>query len=68
MMLWPCGMAGWQLEDLAVSCVCGKAFSADNAMVCSFGGYPTIQHNELRDAIGNLLFELCHNVAVEPVL
>ena len=61
---------GWQLEGVAVSCVCGKAFLADHAMVCSFGGYPTIDiwHNELRDVIGKLLSEVCHNVAVEPVL
>ena len=53
---------------MAVSCVCGKAFSTDHATVCSFGGYPTIRHNELRDVIGDLLSEVCHNVAVEPVL
>ena len=37
-------------------------------MICSFGGYPTIRHNELRDIIGSLLSEVCHNVAIEPRL
>ena len=37
-------------------------------MICSFGGYPTIRHNELRDIIGSLLSEVCHDVAIEPRL
>ena len=37
-------------------------------MVCTFGGYPTIRHNELRDIIGRLASEVCHNVAIEPQL
>ena len=37
-------------------------------MTCTFGGYPTIRHNELRDIIGNLLSEVCRNVAIEPLL
>ena len=37
-------------------------------MICPFGGFPTIRHNELRDIIGNLLSEVCSNVAIEPSL
>ena len=37
-------------------------------MVCSFGGYPTVCHNKLRDFLGSLLTEVCHNVMVEPLL
>ena len=58
----------WHLDSVPVSCVFGKPFSADHAMVCSFGGFPTIRHNELRDITAELLTEVCHNVAVEPVL
>ena len=58
----------WQLESVPVNCVCGVAFSADHAMVCSFGGYPTVRHNELRDFLGSQLTEVCHNVAIEPLL
>ena len=49
-------------------CVCGTEFSADHAMTCSFGGFPTIRHNELRDIIAEQISEVCHNVAVEPLL
>ena len=58
----------WALENVPVTCVCGAPFSLDHALVCSFGGYPTIRHNELRDLIGKLLSEVCHNVAIEPTL
>ena len=37
-------------------------------MVCAFGGFPTIRHNELRDIIGDFLTEVGHNVAIDPVL
>ena len=43
-------------------------FSADHAMVCSFGGYPTVCHNKLRDFLGSLLTEVRQNDAVEPLL
>ena len=58
----------WALESVPVLCVCGVDFSADHAMVCPFGGYPTVRHNELRDFLGSLLTEVCHNVALEPLL
>ena len=58
----------WPLQNVPVECVCGKPFSPDHALVCPFGGYPTIRHNEVRDLIGNLLSEVCHNVAIEPHL
>ena len=58
----------WQLESVPLKCACGADFSADHAMVCALGGYPTIRHNELRDLIGSLLTEVCHNVCVEPLL
>ena len=37
-------------------------------MTCSFGGFPTIRHNELRDIIAEQISEMFHNVAVEPLL
>ena len=37
-------------------------------MICPVGGYPTVCHNELRDLVGSLLSEVCHDVAVEPLL
>ena len=58
----------WQLENTPLTCVCGKDFSADHAMTCTFGGFPTIRHNEVRDIVGTLLSEVCNNVAMEPKL
>ena len=58
----------WRLEGVPVTCVCGSVFTPDHALICSFGGYPTIRHNELRDLMGSLLSEVCSNVAVEPRL
>ena len=37
-------------------------------MDCPTGGFPTLQHNELRDFMGAVLTELCSDVRVEPPL
>ena len=37
-------------------------------MVCPFGGFPTIRHNEVRNLTASLLTEVCHNVATVPSL
>ena len=37
-------------------------------MVCPYGGFPIIRHNEVRDLTATLLTEVCHNVATEPSL
>ena len=37
-------------------------------MVCPFGGFPTIRHNEVRDLTASLLTEVSHNVATKPSL
>ena len=34
----------------------------------SYGGFPTMRHNEIRDMTASLLTEVCHNVATEPPL
>ena len=31
-------------------------------------GFPTLRHNELRDFTAAALSEVCHDVAIEPVL
>ena len=54
--------------NTAKTCHCGTSFSVDHAMVCPFGGFPTICHNEVRDLTATLLTEVCHNVATEPSL
>ena len=50
------------------TCQCGTSFSIDHAMVCPFGGFPTIRHNEVRDLTASLLTEVSHTVQTEPSL
>ena len=63
-----CLRYGWNLSNIPRSCNCGTPFSIDHAMICHMGGIPTIRHNEIRDMTANLLTEICHNVAAEPLL
>ena len=44
------------------SCKCGTRFTVDHAMTCHMGGFPIIQHNDIRDITATLLTEVCHNV------
>ena len=71
-MLLHCGMVGWlptrTLSHCACCCACCCAFSVDHALSCLKGGFPSIQHNEVRDLTAELLTEVCHDVEVEPHL
>ena len=55
-------------SNTSSTCQCGTSFSVDHAMVCPFGGFPMIIHNEVQDLTASLLTEVCHNVATEPSL
>ena len=59
---------GWIPGRLPRNCVCGKPFTVDHAMICSHGGFPTLQNNELPDVTAKLMTETCHNVGTEPTL
>ena len=50
------------------TCQCGTSFLVDHAMVCPFGGFPTIRHNEVQYLTASLLTEVSHNFATEPSL
>ena len=63
-----CLRYGWFPSNLPLQCTCGKKFSAEHALSCSHGGFPSICHNELRDITAELLTEVCHNVGTEPPL
>ena len=54
---------GWKIPNTPTKCNCGTAFSTNHAIICPMSGFPTIQHNELRDLTASLLSEVCHNVA-----
>jgi len=59
---------GWQPLYTPTTCACGTNFSVEHALSCPKGGFPTVQHNEVRDLLANLMSEICHNVCVEPTL
>ena len=63
-----CLWYGWLPSSLPAKCVCGHGFIVDHAMNCSSSGFPTLRHNELRDFTAAVLSEVCHDIAVEPVL
>jgi len=63
-----CLRYGWLPSGLPARCVCGQSFTVDHAMNCATGGFPTLRHNELRDFTAAAMSEVCHNVAIEPVL
>ncbi len=43
-------------------------FSVEHALSCSYGGVPSIPHNEIRDLTAHLMSEVCYNVGIEPEL
>ena len=63
-----CLRYGWQKCLLPSSCVCGQSFTAEHAVNCPCGEFPSISHNELRDITASLLTEVCHAVGTEPCL
>jgi len=63
-----CLCYGWKPGNLPANCVCGKPFTIEHSLSCSFRGFSTIRHNELRDVTANLLSQVCSNVQVEPQL
>jgi hypothetical protein len=60
---------GWTIPDLPLVCACGENFSVQHSLDCLFGGYRTIQHNEVRDVLAQAMREAGHTaVEVEPQL
>ena len=58
----------WEITDTPMICVCGDQFSVDHAMVCQRGGFIIQRHNEPRDLEVEMLWMVCNDVEVEPVL
>lgn len=63
-----CLRYGWHLKHLPTHCRCGKDFSVEHVFTCSYGGYPSLRHNAIRDTTADLMREVCHDVKVEPHL
>ena len=56
------------IPNLPTRCPCGEKLDTQHAMSCKKGGFVTLRHNKLRDITGALLEEVCHDVAIEPIL
>ena len=56
------------IPNLPTRCPCGEKFDTQHAMSCKKGGFVTLCHNKLRDITGALLEEVCHDVAIQPIL
>ena len=63
-----CLRYGWIIPNTPQFCICGNKFEVDHALSCKRGGFTIQRHNELRDFTASLLTEVCHNVAIEPML
>lgn len=59
---------GWTLPDLPTTCPCGHAYSLQHALDCALGGFRTIQHNEVRDVIAQVMRDAGLTVETEPLL
>lgn len=63
-----CLRYGWPLAYAPSTCSCGANFEPDHMLICRYGGYLTLRHNEIRDLTASLLKETCANVTTEPRL
>ena len=63
-----CLQYGWLVPNVPSTFACGSPFSVGNALQCPTGGFPILRHNEVRDLIADLMREVTHDVATEPVL
>jgi hypothetical protein len=43
----------WPIQDLPLTCTCGKPFSIDHSQICHVGGFINLRHNELRNIIAS---------------
>ena len=63
-----CLRYGWPLAYSPSTCSCGANYDPDHMLICRYGGYLSLRHNEIRDLTANLLKETCVNVTTEPCL
>ena len=56
------------VRHMPSQCACGKCFTMEHAFSCSYGDFPSVQHNDIRDTTACLLSEVCHKVTLEPSL
>ena len=45
-----------------------RILATQYAVSCQKGGFVTLHYNKLRDIAGILLEEVCHDIAIKPIL
>ena len=63
-----CLRYNFELHRLPLNCICGATYTTAHAISCTRGGFTIIRHNDIRDVTAEMLREVCHDVAAEPVL
>ena len=56
------------LENMPLTCVCGKDYTITHALTCATGGFIIKRHNDVREYLAHLLNEVCADVSNEPHL
>ena len=56
------------IPNLRTRCPCGEQFDTQHTMSCKKGGFLTLRHSRLRGITVALLQEVCHDVAIKPIL
>ena len=56
------------LDGLSSTIVWGAALTTDHAQACPCGGYPIARHNEIRDLLAEVMWEVVKDVETEPTL
>ena len=60
-----CLWYSWTPSYLPSHSTCGAAFTVEHLLQCKCGGFPSMQHNEIRDITAHRLTERCHDVMTE---
>ena len=58
----------WTPLACLTSCACRHDFTIDHCISCPKGGFPSLQHNEVRGLTAQMMSEVCNNVSIEPHL
>ena len=53
------------LENMSLTCVCGKDYTMTPALTCATAGLMIKRHNDVRDYPAHLLIEVCADVSIE---
>ena len=56
------------LENMPLTCVCGKDYTITHALTCATWGFIIKRHNDVREYLAHLLNEVCADVSNEPHL